>query len=344
MKSLALSLIVLLTLALSFHMVEAKPLYSKWNTNHYELTLIYDDEAILDEPYTVTVDFTALVNMTIQELKVSLWIVYDSSCRLLHEQTIIENTYVNSGWSVGKTFTTTISITPPPEPLLILKIHLKYNVNSKTYTLEYNGGILPVRTESYEELTDRIADLSSELENLKEELETKEEELIKIREELEEVKLNYYILSGNYSELNRAYNDLKQYFENILDEYKELLKKYEDKLAELEKLRGVYEKLCENYRALEEDYSKLGKEYKEIYDLYMDYKSKYEELSKRYGELFDTYKELGSRYSYLSNVTTVLSFLLLISIVITLYMGKERIRIPVKLKEGGEKLKSKSTM
>ncbi|RLE63119.1 MAG: hypothetical protein DRN53_02740 [Thermoprotei archaeon] len=206
----ALLMLVLLILSLSFYCLKAEPLYSNWITDHYELILVYDNEAIPNNPYTITVDFTALMNMTIAELKISLWLIYDSYCRLLHEQIIIQNTTISVGWSKKKTFTTTISIVPPPtDPLLLLKVFLKYKVNSNSHILEYSGAILPVRARSYRDLVDEVAELSSKVKSLERKLDEKEEKLNSTREELYvNFKSRYEEVSKRYEELSNAYKEL----------------------------------------------------------------------------------------------------------------------------------------
>ena len=88
--------------------VLCRPFYFHSSTRDFKLTLVYDIEAITNEPYTVTIDYASLVNMTIHEMKLSIWSIKDLSYTLLREVILVENANISDGWSIRRSVTITV--------------------------------------------------------------------------------------------------------------------------------------------------------------------------------------------------------------------------------------------
>jgi len=267
------------------------------------LTLVYDIEAVANEPYTVTIDYTSLVNMTIHEMKLSIWSIKDLSYTLLREVILVENANISDGWSIRRSVTITV---PNNATELLIELFVNYSIEvQRMHNYEVT---VAIREQSYDELVKSIKDLGLEVNNLSSKLD-------QLEIELERIKANYSKLVSNYSELKRAYEHLKE-------EYDDLSKDYENKTIELERIRERYERLVEDHSELSKEYNDLKAKYNETYVAYLNFKSKYEELSRIYEELIKRNNSLVQRYVLLSNVTTALGMTL---ILILIYINRERL-------------------
>ena len=293
--------VAVMSLALT-SVVLCRPFYFYSSTRDFKLTLVYDIEAVANEPYTVTIDYTSLVNMTIHEMKLSIWSIKDLSYTLLREVILVENANISDGWSIRRSVTITV---PNNATELLIELFINYSIEvQRMHNCEVT---VAIREQSYDELVKSIKDLGLEVNDLSSKLD-------QLEIELERIKANYSKLVSNYSELKRAYEYLKEEYD--------LSKDYENKTIELERIRERYERLVEDHSELSKEYNDLKAKYNETYVAYLNFKSKYEELSRIYEELIKRNNSLVQRYVLLSNVTTALGMTL---ILILIYINRERL-------------------
>ena len=274
------------------------------STNDVKLALVYGEEAVVGETFTITVSCVAISDLIIHEIVTLIWSVRDFKYKLLERAILVTNLTVSTGWSLRRTIVVEV---PTNADLLLIELFVNYTKVSQM-TLNYEVTVV-IRDKSYSELAKEVNDLKSKVANLS-------SQLSELRSELERVKANYLVASGNYSELKCAYKDLKVMYDKLLE-------KYEDKSAELERLKATHETLALKYDKLLKKYDELKAKCNNTRNAYLNYKSKYEELLRVYEELIEEREMLVQRLMLLSNIALVLGICLTVVIV---YVNRERVK------------------
>lgn len=285
----------------------AEPMYSYWLSSQYKLAVAYGSEAIINGTYSFTVDFTALVAMRVDELRVQLWLVRGTSYRSLLSATLARNVTVGAGWALSRTFSVTVRGDPRADPILLLRVTVGVTVNGTNLASTHELALAPVRPRSYDSLAERVSRLESEVSELE--------------GELKGARASYYELLGNYSELSSSHEELRE-------RYEALSREYEARLAELEALRSRLELALANCSRLSRRLEELRSELERVQGLYLEFKSKYEELSDRYEQLLVAKEELSNRLSMVSSAATALGLVLAATASALVYLLRERIRQP----------------
>ncbi|RLE76305.1 MAG: hypothetical protein DRJ56_04335 [Thermoprotei archaeon] len=284
----------------------AEPMYSYWLSSQYKLVVAYGSEAIINGTYSFTVDFTALVAMKIDELRVQLWLVRGTSYRSLLSATLARNVTVGAGWALSRTFSVAVRGDPRADPIL-LRVAVSVTVNETNLASTHELALAPVRPRSYDSLVERVGQLESEVSELE--------------GELKRARASYHELLGNYSELSSSREELR-------GRYEALLREYEARLAELEALRSRLGLALVNCSRLSRQLEELRSELERVQGLYLEFKSKYEELSGRYEQLLMAKEKLSNRLSMVSSAATALGLILAATASALVYLLRERVRPP----------------
>jgi len=284
-------LAILLVLAIIIVGVSTQPLYSRIITeNEYCICLLYNEEAVLNQPFRLIFEFCAYRNMSVHYLRLKVWLVeVCGNYYLLHSSTILENTCVEENTYIEKVIVFNVAISQPPkDPILLFEVYFEYSHENGTYTVKKSVGAIPVRSISYSVLVSKNEQLKQENSELK--------------EELNEIKSEYSGLKANYSSLLQRYSELQS-------RYDLLFKKYINVTSELIKIKTLYSNLLKHLSNVSENYEELQQQHYKVLDILEDYKAKYNSLKNEYNKLLDKYNKLYEEHLYLQQEYLKLMYL-----------------------------------
>lgn len=269
---------------------KAQPLFSQVVTeNEYCICLFYNEEAVLNQPFRVILEFCAYRNMTVYYLKLKIWLVEASRSYLLYSDIILENEFVEENSYIKRIIVFNVAIPQRPrDPILLLEVYFKYSHENGTYVIKKSLGAVPVRSISYSVLTSENEQLIQENAELK--------------EELNEIKYEYSGLKANYTNLLQSYCELES-------KYESLLKKYINTTAELIKVRTLYSNLLKHLSNVSENYEELQQQHYKVLDILQDYKAKYTNLKNEYNKLLSKYDKIYEEHLYLQQEYAKLLYL-----------------------------------
>ena len=312
-KKLLILILLNLILTTNITWIKANPLYSTWNTNNFRLIITYNDEAVNNEAFTLTLHFDALSNLTIRVMNLTLWLISGPNYKLLYHGILIENQTVIKGWSTERVISIVLPSKNYEAEYIMLELQLIYNITSQYYDLSYSALLLPVRSNSYENLKNKVTDLKSELSYLK--------------KLLNETKTKYTSLLGKYTQLNQTYYKLKNYFNKTIDKLQRqlnsIINKYGSQISQTERYKTLYNVTLHKYLQLKKNYTALLSENKKLYNETNFYKVKYYDILKNYNKLLEYFNELMKNYTVLMNITIFSCALNIAFIIILVYLMRK---------------------
>ncbi|RLE99620.1 MAG: hypothetical protein DRJ63_04845 [Thermoprotei archaeon] len=304
---------LLLLCILFVGVVSAQPLYSQLaTTNEYCICLLYNEEAVLNQPFRLVFEFQAYRNMTVESLVLKTWLVWTcGNYYLLHSSTIIENQFLVAGSYIKKVIIFNVALpSAAKDPILVFEVFLKYSHENGSFDVKKSIGAVPVRSVSYSSLEAENSELKKEVAELS--------------EKLNEMETLYLTLKANYTYLSESYSELSRKYEKLLEDYINVSR-------ELEKIRVLYASLTRHLSNVSESYEELHEEHVKVLNVLEDYKAKYSNLKKEYENLVQKYDKLTKdylrlqrEYSNLLYITIALAGVSTVLLALTIYFKKKR--------------------
>ncbi len=304
--------ILILLIALASTPALAKPYSTHTLNRDIKVYIEYPLEAREGDWVTIRLELTALNNLTVNELWVTVVYHYSRGENILYDEKVLEDEFIEDGDTRQIKVRVCVEklkcYCPDPYIELIIEVEYTPEDTGVTERLEYNTYLIAVRDILYDELLDDYNELKSEYNKLLEQVSELSDKATVLSRSLANV-------SGQIKVLRETLSQVREEKGMLEDKVASLEKQLEEKIGEYENLAGKYEELV----SLNEELKKELEDVRNENVVLSQYKSKYELLTEEYSELKEKYSSLVNELSTYKVLTAVLVSALAVVAVALLY-------------------------
>ncbi len=258
-----------------------------FNNKYLDFTLEYPMEAKYGSIVNYHIHLTALENITINSIRFTVVFIHDRGSTTLFNSTILSSKKLVEGESYERLIQVRAQLNyVPSEPYLKAYVSVNYTSNGEDNLMYLKLTTTIVRSETYEELQDKVR-----------RLEGLEDEVDRLNRQISELRLNLTYLESNLSMALGRYEELRNILENVSREKLDLLK-------ELIKLTNETGILKAKVNALNEENVRLREELSYERARVEDLMQKLGDVYGRYNLTLSEFNDLKNKYSTLSSELT----------------------------------------
>ncbi|MEM1516516.1 MAG: hypothetical protein QXU91_07865 [Thermofilum sp.] len=292
----ALAALALATLALSALAQPPTPLVLR--TAEVKIVAVHPLEVKYGSWTRIILDFTALANISVSELRARVVLVTERGSFTLLDRKLLSKANLSRGqelqWSLE--FQASAPQPPPVEPFLELYLYVNYTVNGEKRVLEHKSPVTLVPPQTYEELQRALAaaqEKAAQADKLRGELSS-------LQQKLSAETNRSALLASMLSSFQAENAELRKQVQQLAAENGALKANLTLLLSELERLRREQARLVSEKSELERQLASLAGEHSGL-------RSQYAALAVELNALRAAYEKLLSETGLLRGVLAILA-------------------------------------